>query len=279
MQRIIELWTRVKNFHAEAETTISIIASFFLVGSIVLSASTSFLAYIQGASAPAFVFLFFALLAILLLVSWLIVLLVDRVKYQSQRELRKRYLATKPSDEKGFLDFLAEGEQAIADLTKTLQKVAKYTARVGRKISRRTRSLRWARSSVGQLKVATKAAEDIDKYSMLMENQVNTFAAISKILGISYTGILKQTKVTNEHQKKDLRVFIEAIQFAQSAVPETVEMLAGFRDSIRALNGIANKLNISSMRLVGILSRFLGALKKFDKTCDKLVALAKECLK
>jgi len=275
LQRNTKLLGQIWRFISDAATAVSILVWVSLGVSSVIALAISSWAYFGSAPLPAVVVLFLVAFLVLLATTYYLRNLIGWWKNRATRELRERYLEVPPNDDKGLLDFIVEGEQAVQDITKIMASIGKDTNRLRKQIPKYTRRLGRTKNSQKQLKIVATTANAMSTYAHRLDEYNPTLTLVTNILRDSYKHYIMEQNIDSDEDRKSLEEFIISLETGQAEIPTTLNVMSEFRDTTTALKGISGELNGAIIRQTTALGRLIGNLKKMDRAFMELISISK----
>lgn len=263
-------------FISDADTAVAVFGYVGFSVSPLIAAGLGAWAYFEGAPLPAIVIVFLLALFLLLAITYQSARLFDYFKGKRAEKLRERYLDVDSSEEKGFLDFVVEGQQALTDITKTIAQVGKETERLGRQIKRHSRRLNRTSDPTKQRKRVEAAANDMSMYSVKITELNEFMERVTKAFHQNFKEYISQATIKTDQEKEELEIFISSIENVREEVPKTQENLKGFRKTTMSLKGVSGQLNAASQRQAVAVGRIIGTINKLDAAFSELIRTGKQ---
>lgn len=275
-QRVWKFIADAWRFISDADTAVSIFGFVGVGMSPLFAIALSTWAYFEGAPTPAVVIIFLVALLVLLSITYQGARLIDFWKNRRANELRERYLDTESTEEKGFLDFIVEGNQALKDITKIIIIVGKETERLGRQIGRHARRVDRTNDLGEKRKKIEAAANTMSLYSLKLTDLSNDLRKVTKAFRNNLKNFILQAKIQTDKEKQDLTEFIDAIKGVKANVPKTREELSAFRKTTMSLMGVSGQLNVASQRQGSAIGRMIKNIDAIDRVFDELILIGEQ---
>jgi hypothetical protein len=188
------------------------------------------------------------------------------------------------SEEKGILDFLAEGEEASNDLTKFLSKMMKDNAQVTTKIQKHTASINALAANPGAgtagkfRKVSLLAASDMNAFSKKVEDILPLFEETVEKFGDNFSGYVNLFEVKGEEEQRQLENFQESVKALLEGTREAGNGMRSYRDTVAALRtyNIGKELNRASRRQAQVLDSIVLNIERIEAFCVKILGIINE---
>ena len=177
-----------------------------------------------------------------------------------------------PDEEKGWLDYGAGIEQAIAELTISSGHLTKFMNEVGRKSDRHTRRLSKAQdyTFVRKRRLAMDAALDFDRSSDWLEPNIARLEKAGQLLAESFVGFVGIAPDPSAfHQLRyGAQQLMSGIPKASASVVQFTHTLQGLRD-----NRIQQHFSRSIMRMRGLIDRVHKTFGMTLSTCETVIGM------
>jgi hypothetical protein len=176
-------------------------------------------------------------------------------------------------DEKGFLDYLAEGEDASANIAEIMQAMSADTAGIGERLKGYTEQIQATSPMPGAAtrirNIALIVASDMDGYSRKIEGYLPRFEESVDALAESYTGYVAWFDPHLDEHRNQLDTFRQAVASLLEAARQGIFGVRSFRDAVDQLSSQKLNRDISRTghRLTEILDRVLMSMEKVEALC------------
>lgn len=190
-------------------------------------------------------------------------------------ELAELTLTADDGADKGFLDYIVDGEQAIKDISRSLVKIAKETQKIGKKANRYTFVLRFVQSFKWRRKLIGRFSRHMSRYADRLFNYSKLIGRINPLIRTNCHSLMSVSDVTTGQQKEDLRGFIESMNNTAGAANRAIIVLKDYRKSVTSLRGVSGDLNAASTKLSTSIGSLIGKLKNYKNVCAELVSSGK----
>lgn len=188
--------------------------------------------------------------------------------FRSLREerLHHRYSQPDANAEKGFLDFQADGIQAMADLTRITLALNKDTEGFAKGVSKFGNRIKYITNPHWRRRYATRTAKFINTYSAKVQKAVSFIGSVTPVIAENQLGMIER-----EMDISALIGFAEASSItADQIIPSTITSLYGMKESTASIRGISADLNAASHKLDSVLGKYIDGLKHFGETCKNM---------
>jgi hypothetical protein len=180
--------------------------------------------------------------------------------------------------EKGILDFLPDGTEAMKTFTSELQKVARSTANIGPKLGRHANRFQQAAGNPTRMrKVAIDAANDMNKHSAILDTSVPVLRDCGNTFGESYVSYFEAVGATQiELARPKVMEFRRQIANMIEASRTSREGgVAAYRDSVVGLRQkkLSQAVNQAADRLQIGLDAIIAIMKDVEQSCKRLLTI------
>ena len=169
--------------------------------------------------------------------------------------------------QKGYMDFLFDGREAVEEATEFLVNLAEDTINLGKQVTSHTTkisrlSIRKGKSSKTMKDIygnVNSAAEDLNQYAEAL-NAHRFFEIIKRIIW-NYSKLVSSIKQSKDTQ--DIEVYRESFATLSTPIQEAVESISTLRDSVGELitTNISMSLTNASQKVVVRLEKLIDSLK------------------
>lgn len=204
----------------------------------------------------------------LLIGAALVVFAALEFAFRTLREdrLRQRYAQPATGHEKGFLDFQADGQQAIEDLTNATLLSNKDTERFAKGIVKYGTRIQYISKPSWRRRYASRAAKYICAYAGRLQKTTDFVGSVTPVIAENQTGMIEQ-----EMNVDSLKAFAAIVgQTTDAVLPSTIEALEGMRQSTASIRGISADLNAASTMLENVLGNYIEKLKNYGDVAKKI---------
>lgn len=186
----------------------------------------------------------------------------------------------KVEDDKGFIDFLLEGTEAIAEMTSLMNAITEETLTIGKKMEEHSAQVQVITSnpklgSASQFhKIATASAVDMNNFSTKIEGYLPPFENCTNLLVENFSGYTQFiTQPTNTGNKKHIEEFRQTISGFKEGASFSLQGVRSFRDTVAGLKGISREINRASRRMTTALDGVIAVIEKVEAFSARMVAL------
>jgi hypothetical protein len=186
-------------------------------------------------------------------------------------KLRRSYLQ-QPSagTEKGRLDYLVEGLQAMNDITNALSASNGDTTRIGNTVNRYAKLLPFISNPKLKRQLLSRLARHINYYCDKVQRTAEFIGAATPMVSENQIKYIEGSTIGSEREKPDLRAFIQAILVTGSTVPQTVNGFEGMRTAAGSVKGTTGDLNAASSRLYIVVGGLIDTINGFGAACEQM---------
>jgi hypothetical protein len=196
--------------------------------------------------------------------------------------------AEEPSEEveeKGILDYSAEVEEALAEMSRVLQEITKENEAIGNKAAghaARMQALNVSSSAgtAGQKKkIGLQIASDMNASAKKIEEELPKFEEAINVLDESFAGMMNYATTHREQQEKEqLMNMREALESFLGASSTGTNSMRGLRNVVAGLKGMSKDVNRASRRLTHAYDGIIQNLEKVEAFAARAVALLHQWL-
>ena len=185
-------------------------------------------------------------------------------------------------EEKGFWDFVVDGEKSLKDITECMERMTKAMQEIGEKMQHRTAEVqKIAQSGVPGTaarvhSIAAATASDIIIYAKKLEEEQPKFHNAWESFDENTTGLLQTTRIQDEKDKEAGLKFRSQVDGLRSALRYALKGVQTYRESIVNLRGISRDVNQASRRTARVLDLLISNLEGADSYCTKVLTLLDE---
>jgi hypothetical protein len=187
-------------------------------------------------------------------------------------------------EDKGFLDYIFEGNNAAEEMTQILSKFTEETANIGNKMQEYTARIQaLGKNSTpgasGQIyKISLLVANDMTLYSEKTENDLSRLEKSTDLLIENFSGYIIWIKPKDERDIEHVTKFRQTIINLSEVDKVLQESIRSYRDAVAGLKGISREINRASRRLTIALESLISILEKIEAFCAKTMPLLDEKL-
>ncbi len=183
-------------------------------------------------------------------------------------------------EEKGFLDFVVDGEMSMKDIKECTERITQGMQEVAKKIQQRADEVqkitqsRIPGTASRVHKIATVAASNIISYAEKLEEEQPKFHNAWESFDENITGLLQATRIyNNENDKEEDSKFRSQMKDLRSKIRNALESLRSYREAVENLKGISRDVNRASRRMSLILTLLISDLQRARLCCTKVMDL------
>lgn len=187
-------------------------------------------------------------------------------------------------EEKGFLDFILEGNEAAEEMTRIMSGIAEETVNIGRKMEDHTARIQALAKSprpgtAGQIyKIASMTARDMTRYSEKIERDIPTLENSVDLLVESFSSYVSWIEPKTEEDRKQFAEFRQTIAGLLEGARAGLEGTRSYRGAVADLKGISREINRASRRLTRTLEGVISTMEKVEAFCVRTLPLIDEKL-
>lgn len=179
----------------------------------------------------------------------------------------------------GVLDFLADGLQALNDITKINQNMTKDTDAISKIIQRYKPRVEATTDFNRRRNLTRKLAGDFSAYSDKIENHAKNISKSGNLVEVNCGEYIKIVPIVTQADKDALIRFSVAQQGGLNATMQMVTTIRETRQSMmsnlfgvsRDLNVAINKVTGSYDRLISELNGYCEILKRIEEACSNKI--------
>jgi len=192
-----------------------------------------------------------------------------------------------PEEEKGFLDFIIEAQEAGRQIAEILEEFTHGTAAVGKRMGEHSAEIQRLGESPGRgtaaqvHKVALIASTDMTAYSENIEANLPTLDRNVDVLAESYLGYADWVAAESEHHREQLEEFCETITRLLTGTRAALGSTRSYRATTADLGRqrISRAVNRASQRLTQALDGVISVMEKVEALCVRILYVADEKLR
>lgn len=185
-------------------------------------------------------------------------------------------------EEKGFIDFIIEGNQAAEGINRIMEIITAGTKVMGDKMRSHTTRIKDIVDNPGPdtplkaKRISSETANDMNLYSEGIENELSTLGENINILIDSYSGYLTWLQPETEEDKEALIEFRKTIYGLQEGIKIALNGTRNYHESIGKLKGISRDMNQASRRMHHALEGIISSLEIIKAFCARTIPLIDE---
>jgi hypothetical protein len=194
-------------------------------------------------------------------------------------ELRDRYI-DKPGEideDRGFLDYSADGFLALQDITNLANASTAETEQLTEFMAKVTASAPNA-DLVRRRDEVSALADFMNGYSVKMQEMANLVRAITSSMRDNQMKIVEQSAVTSNEDYKAMKFYVQAMRDNSEASGRAVETVSGFRNTLNGMKGVSSALNKAIAKLSPILGNLSNEFENYRSVTAALAQLCSEKL-
>ncbi len=185
-------------------------------------------------------------------------------------------------EEKGFLDYVIDGNEAIEEFNQIMIAIASETENIGEKIQLHTQRSEEISQNQGpgtakeirNLVFAT--ATDMSNYAEKIEEALPELKKQADLLTEGLFGYVSWFQPKTKEEKAQVEEFRETISGLLEGTSSALEGTRSFRDSVAGLKGISKELNRASRRIVKALDGVIAVIENIEAFSIKTLVLIDE---
>lgn len=187
-------------------------------------------------------------------------------------------------EEKGFLDFILEGEEAAKETTRIMSGITEETVNIAGKMEDHTARIQALAESprpgtARQIyKIASMTARDMTGYSEKIERDIPTLENSVDLLVESFSSYVSWIEPKTEEDKKQVAEFRQTIAGLLEGARAGLGGTRSYRDAVAGLKGISGEINRASRRLTRTLEGVISIMEKVEAVCVRTLPLIDEKL-
>ncbi len=192
--------------------------------------------------------------------------------------------AEEDAEERGFLDFLVEGNEAAEELTHSLIEITEETKNVAVRITGHTARLQdLTKRQSPQIaaearKIAVMVAVDITDYSVSIEKNLPRLSNSTDVITDSFFSYITKIEPESKEGRERIAELRQSLSVLLEGTKSALQNMRSFRDNVVALKGFSREMNRSSRRLAGTLDKVIGTLEQIEAFCARTMPLIDEKL-
>jgi len=238
---------------------------YVAIGGVVTTTGIVLLVYLSSPNAvwlrP---FFFFAAGFISACIS--IMALSKLLNFIKLRQLQRANNAKFVSQEKGFLDHLANRDEAQQKTTKTLVEISDEIGRIKSTTERATkRTTEAGMDMTKRRKLASDHAVKMNKHAAKLEAYVSKFEEETNLLIESNMGFIRWLEPDTKDNKDVLSIYQQVYSGLIGSVHSSLESMEAYQQSYIASKGTSQELNTVANRMITVIDRIIVVHKKTEE--------------
>jgi hypothetical protein len=185
-------------------------------------------------------------------------------------------------EEKGFLDFILEGNDALEKITRILSDITEETVVIGTKIKNHTDRIQTITKNTRpgtalQIhKIVINVASDMVYYSKQIEKCLPELSDNVDLLADSYTGYIGWVEPKTDVEKERILEFHQTVSELLEGSRVGLKGISSYRDAVTKLKGISMEINRASRRVTNSLEGIISTIEKIEAFCSRTLSLIDE---
>lgn len=186
--------------------------------------------------------------------------------------------------DKGWLDYLVEGDQAAEEISKLLQVFLDETTNIGSRIQSHSSRLETLAANPGPgsaiqaRKIALLAASDMNVFSINVEDIAPAFEEGINTVTESFSLYANIINVISEEEATAVDNFRITVYGLLEGVKTGLQGTRFFRDAAAGLKGISKDINQASRRMTKTLNRIISSMEQLEAFCVRTLQVIDEKL-
>ncbi|PFI53534.1 hypothetical protein COI68_30315 [Priestia megaterium] len=189
--------------------------------------------------------------------------------------------------EEGYLDFLANLEESMGDLTITINSITEATNKFSEDINEQTAQINKANENGGNgsvsrvRKIARKTSSIMNEYSVLLASKNKAYSLNWNKFEENVTNLFNTDILLKEIEQDDtsFRGFLNELDGFKDFVYPTKDVIESMMNGLRGLRGMEGSITRSTMLIERELREFVDLLDKTAATTDRLYLKGIDLLK
>lgn len=182
-----------------------------------------------------------------------------------------------PEEEKGVLDYLFDGNEAMESIAETIGFIMKSMEEMTTALSSKSSAIDEVKSSdspnsaMRMRRLAILAAADLTKHAQDIENKLPGYENDVQSFTESFDGISSLSPSKSEEDISNLRQLRGLLSTLSDSIDSGLEGLHSYMDSLPAMKGISKELNKASQRLHKGMSKFIENTELMQSACSRIL--------
>jgi hypothetical protein len=183
-----------------------------------------------------------------------------------------------PEVERGYLDYVVEGEEAAEAMVDALADIAAQTEDIGDRLSAHTVRINQLQESdtpgaASQLhRISTQAARDLREYSQTVGERVPQLEDSVDLFVESYSGFVGWVEPSTEEEFEALTDLRDTQQQMLDSARTALTNVRGMRDATEGLRGVTRDMNRASQQTARTLDRVISTFEKVEAFAVRTLA-------
>ncbi len=192
--------------------------------------------------------------------------------------------AEEVESEPGFLDWLADFEEAMEQANASMETIGALTEEIGGHMEARTEEIKEAQTAGGPgsaahfRMIARRTSMEMITYGKKVEEQLPVLRTSWETATNSMTSFLPFVKIKDEKERESLTTLRVTVQNLLDVSERSMNALRGYRESVWGLKGISRDLNRASKLVTDVLTRLLDEMQRVQVFSAKVITLIDEKL-
>lgn len=204
----------------------------------------------------------------------------------SPRGAQEKEQAESEQEEKGILDFLTEGDEAIQEISRMFTQISEETESFTARVQGHTERLKAIAqnpelgTAAEAQRIASLIAGDLDKHSDSIEKNIPELESSIDVLAESYSHFVTSMEPESDEDRriavefrKSTTGLLEATRAGLKSLTDYRTVAVGMRD-----RHISKEMNRATRRLAQTLDSFISAMERIEAFCVRTLLLIDERL-
>jgi hypothetical protein len=191
-------------------------------------------------------------------------------------EFDERYRAS--TRERGILDFILDGVQALKDVTTILNASNKETANFSKRILSYTSRFASTKNLHKKRKILIDAASYINSYSANIKKAAALIEQATIVIRETQIGFLEKAPVGTRSAVEELITYRTVLRTTAEAATKSALQIDGMRQASLALKGVSGELNEASTNLFSVLSALIEKIERYSEMAREIESIVAQKL-
>jgi len=191
-------------------------------------------------------------------------------------------IGAEPEDEKGLLDFVAEGTEAAERFTALLSEINIETQQVGENIENETARLQAASgrddpgSAKAMLRIISSASGHMIRFSEAVDAKLPDLEQSVEQLTENYSAYIAAIHIEDEKDYETASELRRTMDETNQVTKEGLASIREFRASVDEMPGVSRDVNRAKRRVTGTLDRVITSFERIEAFSVRAVGVIDE---
>lgn len=183
-------------------------------------------------------------------------------------------------EEKGFLDFIADLEEAMADITSLVEQFSEKTTDIGETVNMQSAMAdeitKTSGSASNLRKLARTIAQSMKEYGQFVSKNNSEYEARWNVIEDSLVNLINSPHTATDENREQLKDFISVLSEVTDVMLETRLHIGNMAESVKGLIGIEATISRAASLIFREVKRFEGLIDKSVSTIERVNKISVE---